>query len=270
MRVPVPLGAHSPKLDAVRALRTKAGRREHKRFTIEGPTLLEEALSSGVPIEALYATDAGFAKIGHLAERVEVPVYMIADRAMAKLSDLETPPGSLAVVPAVLTPLARLLAEGEPVLLIAGVGDPGNAGTLLRSAEIFGMRGVIFGADAVEPYNPKVVRGSMGAIFRLAIAQASAEEVQSAARSESYALLATSREGTPLDQFRFARRSIVAVGNARRGVDAWLPSWDAAVSIPQRGRGESLNASVAGSIIIYALMQQFDDKNSPDSNREKA
>jgi len=269
MRGPVPLGAHSPKLDAVRALRTKAGRREQARFAIEGPTLLGEALSSDVPIEALYATEDGYAKIGHLAERVEVPVYMIGDRAMARISDLETPPGSLAVAPTALTPLEKLLAGGEPVLLLAGVGDPGNAGTLLRSAEIFGVRGVIFGLDAVDPYNPKVVRGSMGAIFRLAITLASADEVRSAARRESYALLATSPEGTPIDQFRFERRSIVAVGNERRGLAAWLPSWDGAVSIPQRGRGESLNASVAGSIIIYALMQQLDNKNIPDSNREK-
>jgi TrmH family RNA methyltransferase len=263
------LGAHSPKLDAVRALRTKAGRREQARFAIEGPTLLEEALGSGVPIEALYATEDGYAKIGRLAERLDVPVYMIADRAMAKLSDLETPPGSLAVHPTALTPIEKLLAEGEPVLLVAGVADPGNAGTLLRSAEIFGIRGVIFGVDGVEPYNPKVVRGSMGAIFRLRISLAGPREVISAAGREAYALLATSREGTPLDRFRFERRSIVAVGNERHGVGAWLPSWDAAVSIPQRGRGESLNASVAGSIIIYALMQQLDNKNIPDSNREK-
>jgi TrmH family RNA methyltransferase len=269
MRGPQPLGAHSPKLDAVRALRTKAGRRERARFSIEGPTLLEEALSSGVPIEALYATEDGYAKIGRLAERIDVPVYMIPDRAMARISDLETPPGSLAVVPAVLAPLEKLLGEGEPVLLIAGVGDPGNAGTLLRSAEIFGIRGVIFGTDGVEPHNPKVVRGSMGAIFRLSIAVAGAEEVRAAAGHEGYALLATSREGTPIGQMRFSRRSIVAVGNERRGVAAWLPSWDGAVSIPQRGRGESLNAAVAGSIIIHALMQQLDDKILPDSNREK-
>ena len=82
--------------------------------------------------------------------------------------------------------------------------------------------------------------------------------------------MATSRDGvTPVGEFPFERRSIVAVGNERRGVAGWLPAWDAGVSIPQRGRGESLNASVAGSIIIYALMQHLDNKFFQDPNREK-
>ena len=106
---------------------------------------------------------------------------------MGKISDLETPPGILAVAPIETARLDALLAEGEPVLLLAGLGDPGNAGTLMRSAGIFGIRGVIFGADGVEPYNPKVVRGSMGAIFRLAVAQASPEEVLAAAGRGAYA-----------------------------------------------------------------------------------
>ena len=76
-------------------------------------------------------------------------------------------------------------------------------------------------------------------------------------RTAQYRLVATTLEGTPLDSFPFERRSIVAVGNERRGVAGWLPAWDAGVAIPQRGEGQSLNASVAGGIVMYALMQRL-------------
>jgi TrmH family RNA methyltransferase len=127
----------------------------------------------------------------------------------------------------------------------------------MRSAEIFGFGGILFGADAVEPYNPKVVRASMGAIFRVPVAIGSASEIESTAREAGYALIATGEGGVPLPDFRFARRSIVAVGNERRGVTGWLGAWDGTVTIPQRGPGESLNAAVAGSIVAYALSSQL-------------
>ncbi len=256
--MPTSLGLHSPKLDAVRALRTKEGRRDQRRFGIEGSTLVEEALRSGVTFEALYVTEAGYESLGPLtAAQINAPVYLVPEKAMGRLSDLESPPGILAVVPLETTGLEALLGRGEPVLLLAGINDPGNAGTLLRSAEIFGLGGAIFGEGGVEPYNSKVVRAAMGAIFRLPIAEAGPEAVIAAARAAGYRLVATMREGVPLDGYPFERRSIVAVGNERRGIAGWLPSWDAEVAIPQRGEGESLNAAVAGGIVMYALSRHL-------------
>jgi len=256
--MPTSLGLHSPKLDAVRALRTKDGRREQRRFAIEGATLVEEALRSGRTLEALYLTEAGYEKLGPLAAaQINAPAYLIPEKAMARLSDLESPPGILAVVPLELAGLDALLARGEPLLLLAGINDPGNAGTLLRTAEIFGLGGVIFGEGGVEPHNPKVVRAALGAIFRLPVAEAGAEALAGAAHAAHYRLVATQLDGTPLDQFSFERRSIVAIGNERRGVAGWLPAWDDSVAIPQRGEGQSLNASVAGGIVMYALMRHL-------------
>jgi TrmH family RNA methyltransferase len=251
------LGAHSPKLDAVRGLRTKAGRREAGRFTLEGPTLLEEAVRSGLELEAVYATERAYSALGALAERIGAPVFLIPDKAMSRLSELDSPPGIVAVAPLGDSELGTLLDGRGPLLLLAGVADPGNAGTLLRSAEIFGFAGVIFARDGVEPHNPKVVRAAMGALFRVPHALAAAEEVVTGAREREYMLIATSNDGQPLPDFRFERRSIVAVGNERHGVAGWLPSWDRAVAIPQPGGGESLNAAVAGSIVAYAASQQL-------------
>src|ERR1700692_4927606 len=99
----------------------------------------------------------------------------------------------------------------------------------------------------------------MGAIFRLPVAEAGPAGVVEAAREAGYSLVATTSDGVPLDRFSFERRSIVAVGNERRGVARWLRAWDCAVSVPQRGEGQSLNASVAGGVVMYALMHHLDN-----------
>jgi RNA methyltransferase, TrmH family len=257
--MPTPLGAHSPQLDAVRSLRTKAGRRQAGRFILEGPTLLEEARASGLPLEAVYATEAAYAGAAELVGKLEAPVFFVPERSMGRLSELETPPGILAVASSASAGLADLLDGRGPLMLLAGVSDPGNAGTLLRSAEIFGFVGVIFARDGVEAYSPKVVRAAMGALFRLPHAYADPDELLALAALRLYMVIATTRDGTPLPDFRFERRSIVAVGNERHGVEGWLPRWDAAVAIPQPGRGESLNAAVAGSIVAYAASRQLSE-----------
>jgi RNA methyltransferase, TrmH family len=246
------LGAHSPKLDAVRALRTKRGRAEQGRFAFEGPTLLAEAVRSRVRLEAIYATEAAYdALAADLRGALDAPVYLVPERALARLSELETSPGVLAVAAWRLEPAAALLGDGEPALLLAGVGDPGNAGTLLRSAEIFGIGTVLFGSGGVEPYNPKVVRASMGAIFRLRVASVTADALASLAEENRYSVVAADRSGEPLAAYTFAARSIIAIGGERSGVASWLKSWDSAIAIPQIGPGESLNAAVAGSIVLY-------------------
>lgn len=254
-----PLGRHAPALDAVRALSTKNGRRDAGRFTVEGPTMLAEAVAAGCELLELYGTPAA---LGALPARILAAtsadrVFAVDERSLARLSDLQTPPGVLAVLAARLDDPDHLLADGRPALVLAGVADPGNAGTLLRSAEIFGIDRAIFTRDAVEPHNPKVVRATMGAFFRMRLAVADAADLVGAARRHGFAIVATAREGTPLPAFRFPERSLVAIGNERHGVAASLPTADFQVAIPQAGAGESLNASVAGGIILYAFSQQF-------------
>ena len=263
--MPTVLGDHSPRLAEVRALANRRGRSEQRRFAFEGPTMLAEARRSGLEPEAVYATQAGFTSYAEVLAPLSAPVFLIGDRAMARISAVDTPSGLLAVTPAKLAPLDSLLASGDPVLLLAGVGDPGNAGTLLRSAEAFGIGRTIFGSGAVDPYNPKVVRGSMGSIFRMKLAVDEPGEVVRAARKYGYALIASGRDGSELRGFKFAQRSIIAIGSERHGVAAWLPESDATVAIPQAGPVESLNAAVAGSIVLYefALSRGLSTRQEP-------
>jgi TrmH family RNA methyltransferase len=256
--VPTELGSHNPRIERVRALRTVRGRREQERFAIEGPTLIGEAQRSNLAIREVYAVPAALAAHPDIAELESgrTPIYTLPERLYARLSDLETPAGLLAILDLPTPQAADILQCSGPVLLLAGINDPGNAGTLLRSAEAFGAAGALFGRGGADPYAPKVVRAAMGAIFRLPVALVDADWLGAAARAAGRQIVAADLEGEDIGTASLPPRVILAVGNERRGVRDWLPHWDAAVRIPQRGPAESLNAAVAGSIILYELSRR--------------
>ena len=268
---PTALGAHHPRLERVRELQTPRGRREHRRFIIEGPTLLAEAHRSGLVPREIYVTASGLAAHRELAAGApDAEVLLLADHVFARLSDLDTPTGILAVLDTRLRDLATLLTAPGPVLLLAGVNDPGNAGTLLRSAEAFAAAGVLFGRGGVDPYNPKVVRAAMGSLFRLPLAVVEAQELLDAATAAHRPIIAADLSGEDLRTHPLPQNALLVVGNERRGVRDWLPRWDRAVRIPQAEHTESLNAAVAGSILLYELARALPGLSSPCQAAEKA
>jgi TrmH family RNA methyltransferase len=257
--VPTALSPHNPRIERVRDLRAPKVRRERGRFVFEGPTLLAEALRSGIDVHELYGTEIALAEHAALVAELESagkPVFAVPERTLARLSDVETPPGLIAVAAQPGGDLTAILARRGPVLLLAGISDPGNAGTLLRSAEAFGAAGVLFGRGGVDPFAPKVVRAAMGSLFRLPVAPVTADEVLEAAAQAGRAVIAATLEGEPLAGAALPANAVLAVGNERHGVGAFLNRWDRAVRIEQASATESLNAAVAGSILLYALSQK--------------
>lgn len=246
-----PLGAHNARVDFARELLTKKGRREHGHFTFEGPTLLTEALAAHVSIESLYVTQAQYSESAQARELEAhgVPVYLLDDRTMRKISDLETPSGLVAIAPMRFAPLEEIFAESGVILILADVNDPGNAGTLLRTAEAFGVGRVLFGSRGVEPYHPKVVRGAMGALFRLRLAVAAAEEV--GRMVDGWQGVGLGADGEPLVSTPWSGKDFIVVGNERHGLGRWSALCTRTAAIPMRGKAESLNAGVAGSIALY-------------------
>lgn len=250
----------------LRSLLRRKGRREHGLFLLEGHSLLEEALASQVEILEVHATAEATGVMRDLvdaAARRGATVIEERERALERLSDVETSPGIVAVARMATSPLAPVLERPGLVLLLAGISDPGNAGTLVRTAEAFGAAGVIFGEGGVEPYNPKVVRAAMGSLFRLPHTVASTEELLAAAQDAGRPIIAADRSGDPLRSFIFPEDPVVAIGSERGGVGAWLPSWEAGVAIPHAGPTESLNAAVAGAIVLYewSLRARFSSQN---------
>jgi RNA methyltransferase, TrmH family len=249
--VPTSLGAHNQRIAFARELLSKRGRREHRRFTFEGATLLDEAIDANVQIDALYVTASVFdaSKPVQRLEAAGVPVYLIDDRNMRRISDVETPPGLLAVAPIRLAPASALFGEAGTVLALADIGDPGNAGTLVRTAEAFGISRVLFGTGGVEPYLPKVVRSAMGAIFRQRIALGRPEDLPGTL--VGWQVTGLDPSGSALQRLDWGDRELLVVGSERRGLGHWSALCTRLAGIPMPGHAESLNASAAGSIAMY-------------------
>ncbi len=257
-------GAHSERIAAVRDLRSAKGRRERGAFAFEGPTLLAEALRSATPIDELYVTNAAYARSDEVRalDAAGVPVYSVDERTMGKISDLETPSGIVAVSPIRYAPLDELTRL--PLLLVlADLNDPGNAGTLLRSAEAFGAGGAIFGRLGVDPYHPKVVRAAMGAIFRVRLAVGDPADVIAAAAAAQTEVLGLEASGEDVRGLAPAARRAVLVGHERRGLGAWAAACTRRIAIPMPGPTESLNAAVAGSIALYEASRAAERPEGP-------
>lgn len=255
--MPTPLGAHNARVEQARDLLAKKGRKEQGLFSFEGPTLLQEALDAGAAIEALYVTDAAYKKqplVAHV-ERNGVPVYIVDDRAMQRISDVETPTGVLAVTPIRLVSPSDIFRRNGIVLVLADISDPGNVGSLLRSAEAFGAAGAIAGSLGAEPHLPKVVRSAMGALFRLPIAVA--DPAALGGLLDGREVTGLSAAGEPLAGLSWQQPgAVLVVGSERRGLGRWKALCSRLGSIPMTGKAESLNAAIAGSIALYEAAKQ--------------
>ncbi len=247
------LGNRAERLGAVRALRTVKGRREHQRFAFEGSTMLGEALAANFPILELYVTQPAYDTIAPVRDldASGVPTFLLDPAAAATLSDVVTPSGIVAVAPTRRLDARRLLETGSPLLVLADLSDPGNAGTLLRSGDAFGCAGLLFGSLGIDPYHPKVVRGSMGGIFRLPVAVADPAQTAAAAAAAGVRLLGLATGGRSLQDEEWPSPLAIVVGNERRGLGAWQSICERIIEIPMTGGAESLSAGVAGSVALY-------------------
>lgn len=247
------LGAHAQRLSAVRALRTVKARREQQRFLFEGVTMLGEAVAAGFPIAELYVTHDAYDSTPLIRE-VEAggtPVFLVGDAALARVSDVTTPSGIVAVAEARMSQADALLRTGKRALILADLNDPTNAGALLRSADAFDCDSVLFGALGIGPYHPKVVRGSMGAIFRLAMGVINPQDAAVASRAAGVRMLGLATGGTPIAAEHWEPPYALIVGNERHGLGPWEAACTGMLAIPIATRAESLSAAVAGSIALY-------------------
>ncbi len=242
----------------MRSLRTVKGRREHRQFSFEGETLLGDARKAGFPIEELYVTEHAYDGSQSVREldASGVPTFVVDDAAAARISDVATPSGIVAVAPIRLARAEDLLRAGSPLLVLADLNDPANAGTLLRSADAFGCPGVIFGELGVDPYHPKVVRGSMGAVFRVALANGSPAELARTVSETGIHVLGLDAGGTSLAGERWGHPIALVVGNERHGLGGWKSVCERTLAIPIRASTESLSAGVAGSIALYEASRE--------------
>jgi TrmH family RNA methyltransferase len=229
---------------------------------IEGLRILEEAIRSGLRFRAVFFSETAAIRADRLLLQLGAPVetLLLPDKLFASVVPSEAPQGVAALVRWKDFTLEEVLgkAAGGPLLAIAGVQDPGNLGTILRSAEAFDAGGVLLGEGTVSPFNPKVVRASAGSIFRLPLARAKLSDAIGRMKALGMKLLATaSHKGTPLDQAKLSLPIAIFIGSEGAGVGRdIIKAMDEVVAIPQAPQVDSLNAGVAASIVLYEVARQ--------------
>jgi len=259
-------GRHNALVKELRQAFARAERTENGDCAIEGLRIMEEAIRSGLRFRAIFFKESA----QNLAERLmpqigtHVDSLLLPDKLFDGSVPSETPQGVAALVRWKEFSLADVLERLQigPVIVVVGLQDPGNLGTILRSAEAFGSAGVVLGEGTVSPFNSKVIRASAGSIFRFPVLVAKAaggmEEVTGKLRKENVRLIATSsHKGTVLDQARLTGPLAVFIGSEGSGLPRTLMSQvDELVAIPHTPQVESLNAGVAGSIVLYEAARQ--------------
>lgn len=229
---------------------------------IEGMRILEEAIRSGLKFRAVFFNSSALAKAERLLPQLAayVETLLLPDKLFATAVPSDSPQGVAALVRCPVFSVENVLAKSleGPVLAIAGVQDPGNLGTILRSAEAFGAAGVLLGEGTVSSFNSKVVRASAGSVFRLPIARVKLAEVLPQMRSRGLRVVATSsHKGTPVHQAKLSGPLAIFIGSEGAGVPReLLAAMDETLAIPHSEHVESLNAGVAASIVLYEVSRQ--------------
>jgi len=258
----------NPQVKEWAALQTKKGRDRADAYLIEGAHLVTEALTHGADVTNVMFVPGSSAAAE--AERAcaaiddgrvgAVPWIPVAEQVMAKITDAETPQGVAAVVRKRTASLEALF-DGRPLasfVAVDAVQDPGNLGTIVRSADAAGASAVLVGIGSADPYNPKTIRATMGSLFHIPIVLCDLRAALPAARARGINVVATSLE---------ARRSCYEaslggpvcflLGNEGAGVSPDLQALaDETVIIPMRGAAESLNVAMAGTILLFEALRQ--------------
>jgi TrmH family RNA methyltransferase len=250
----------SARIVAARKLTRRSGRDDAGFFLAEGRQAVVEALADPAGVREVFATEAAAAAHHDVLAGTSVPVRLVTEKAAAGLSETVTPQGLVAVCALRDVPGANLV-EAPPRLAVAlaELADPGNAGTVLRTADACGAGAVVFGAGSADPFGGKAVRSSAGSLFHVDVVRgADLASLIPTIQDAGVTVLAADGGGeVALDEIaasgRLAGPVLWLFGNEARGVPADLAALaDVRVRIPMRGRTESLNLAAAAAICLYA------------------
>lgn len=253
----------TPRVVAARRLQRRRDRDETGRFLAEGPQAVREALAAGVVAELFFTAD-GLARHGDLVARAgsgassgASRASQVDDDALAALAETVQPQGLVAVCAQRDVPLADALRKAPRLVAVcADIRDPGNAGTVLRTADAAGATAVVFAGDSVDPYNGKAVRASAGSLFHVDVVRArDASAAVAALRTAGLRVLAADGYGET-DLFELpdlARPTAWLFGSEAHGLPGALKAQaDARVRVPILGGAESLNLAAAAAVCLYA------------------
>jgi TrmH family RNA methyltransferase len=262
MPVRIVQSKQNARLKELRRALAHPGREGHSLIGIEGPNLLEEALRAGLRVDCVFAAQGAEGLLEGLTLPAETEILLLPRELLDSALTTEAPQAIAALVDAPDWTWEQLLGSAKKtaplVVVLAGVQDPGNLGTILRSAEAFGAGGVLSLPGTVSAWNSKAVRASAGSVFRLPLISASAEEGLARLRAAGVTIWTTAVEGAnAAHEANLAGPVALLIGNEGNGVaDDVAAQADGALTIPCPGPVESLNAAVAASILLYEASRQ--------------
>ena len=239
-------------------------RRQAGLFVVEGPRMVSEIpadMLSEIIVSESYMkkSEAGGALCGADNAGCGCPVTEVSDDVFAKISDTKNPQGILALVKLPQFTMADVTGGEGPLLILERIQDPGNLGTMFRSAEAAGAAGIILSDNCVDVTSPKVIRSTMGAIFRVPfVVSAELAAAVGEAQSAGYTIYAAHLAGETFYTNPAAKKSAYMIGNEGAGLSDELSKCaDKLIKIPMEGQVESLNTSVAASLLLYEWHRQF-------------
>lgn len=238
----------NPKVAAWKALKDRKGRRESGCFLVEGRKMVEEALKSAFDVEAVLVQEGV-----SFPDGLTMPVYELPAHVLAAVCDTKTPQGIAAVVQ-----MKEQSALGKHIVVLDGVQDPGNVGTIIRTADAAGLDGVLLSNQCADVFSPKVLRATMGSIFRMNLRTTDDLPGElTKLREKGYSILSSQLDGTPFyEREKVAEQFALVIGNEGNGVSEQVQQTAThRVRLPMRGGAESLNAAIAAAIMMYELMR---------------
>jgi len=259
---------HNNRVAAAVRLKKRAMREKDRRFLVEGAQAVGEALASGAGVLEVFVTPASQERLNEVvraAGTAEVPVHPVSPEVMGHLTSTVTPQGVVAVARFVDVPVEELDPGAGAIAVLVEVRDPGNAGTILRSADASGAGGVVFTRSSVDVYNPKAVRATAGSLFHVRVARGEeVEDTVAALRKRGLAILAAEADGNePFYEADLAGPIAVLFGNEARGLSpATKALADASIRIPIAGRAESLNLAAAATLVLFEAARQRSGRRS--------
>lgn len=240
----------------LRSLKKKKGRQESGRFCVEGIKGTVDAVNSGFDVELIAASESGYEKFYGEIPGFDGDIYVIADNIFETLCDTSTPQGILAVIRMREDILEN--TPGKSYIYCDHINDPGNLGTIIRTADAGDIDGVLLSPECVDLYSPKTIRSSMGSFFHIPVYENVDIKRLKKLSAAGYRVLSSVLDERAVD-YRTAdyRGSVVlALGNESGGVSDELRNIsDEFVKIPIPGKAESLNVSIAGAIFIYEFVR---------------
>lgn len=246
----------NPLCQLAKSLRQTKYRRQHRQFLVEGENAIKSALSAKWELTAIltvpeYAQELERLLIAH--HYYSSILHQVQDDVLVSVCDAQSSPKVAAIATLKSTFDEGLWKQAKVLLVLDGVSDPGNLGTLLRAADASGADGILLTGNCADPYSPKVVRSSAGSIFHCPVEVLDTTTLLSNSKQYQFELIAASaHDGTNYNEFVWPEKYFLILGNEKHGISPeLLNASNHKITIPIKGRAESLNVAMAGTVLLF-------------------